>query len=53
MCGHLGTLVDHIVAVRDGGEFYDVDNWQTLCMTCHGKKTAAETRARGDRGSAK
>ena len=52
-CGQLGTLVDHIVAVRDGGEFYDVDNWQTLCMTCHGKKTARETRARGGRGSAK
>lgn len=46
MCNQLGTLVDHIVAVRDGGEFYDPNNWQTLCKQCHGRKTAEETRRR-------
>ena len=53
MCDHLGTLVDHIVAVKDGGEFWEPSNWQTLCVRCHGIKTAKETRARGDRGSRK
>jgi 5-methylcytosine-specific restriction endonuclease McrA len=52
MCGGLGTLVDHITAVRDGGEFWDRDNWQTLCMRCHGRKTAAEVRNRRGNGGA-
>jgi 5-methylcytosine-specific restriction endonuclease McrA len=46
VCDHLGTLVDHIVAVADGGDFWEPTNWQTLCMTCHGRKTAKEARRR-------
>ena len=49
-CEELGTLVDHIVAVTDGGEFYNPSNWQTLCRRCHGIKTALETRARRGNG---
>ena len=45
-CDPLGTLVDHIIAVADGGEFWDSANWQTLCRRCHGIKTAHEAHAR-------
>lgn len=31
-------LVDHIVAVTDGGSMWSWDNLQSLCMHCHNKK---------------
>jgi 5-methylcytosine-specific restriction protein A len=35
------TLVDHVVAHRgDVGRFWDRDNWQPLCRSCHNAKTA-------------
>jgi 5-methylcytosine-specific restriction endonuclease McrA len=39
---------DHIVAVVDGGHDLGLDNFQTLCVPCHKKKTAelAARRAR-------
>lgn len=37
--------VDHIVPLEDGGSDRD-DNLQTLCRSCHGKKTSGEQRAR-------
>jgi 5-methylcytosine-specific restriction protein A len=37
--------VDHIVPLEDGGSDRD-DNLQTLCRSCHGKKTRGEQRAR-------
>ena len=40
------TLLDHIVAVRDGGEFFESTNHQGLCKTCHFSKSAKEHQAR-------
>jgi HNH endonuclease len=38
-----GTCVDHIVPHRgDMTLFWDPTNWQTLCDSCHGKKTTRE-----------
>lgn len=39
-----GTLVDHIVAMLDGGEPWDENNLQTLCDRCHQVKRAGEKR---------
>lgn len=37
------TCVDHIVPHRgDLGLFWDTDNWQSLCETCHARKSASE-----------
>ena len=42
-CGKAGRLeVDHVVAVRDGGEFWQLSNLQSLCRRCHLKKTRRE-----------
>lgn len=43
----VGHLVDHIIELSDGGAELDPENCQTLCNTCHGKKTAAEREKRG------
>lgn len=37
------SVVDHIVPHRGNKElFWDKDNWQALCKSCHDKKTARE-----------
>ena len=41
-----GNVLDHIVAVRDGGAFFDLDNHQLLCKRCHFSKSAKENQAR-------
>ena len=41
-CGNLGTEVDHIVPVGEGGAKTDPANLQTLCATCHAVKSKAE-----------
>jgi 5-methylcytosine-specific restriction protein A len=41
-CAKLATCVDHITPVREGGAFYDLDNWQALCTSCHAKKSGRE-----------
>ena len=38
--------IDHIKPVKDGGDFWDADNLQTLCRPCHFKKTASENTTR-------
>jgi 5-methylcytosine-specific restriction endonuclease McrA len=38
---------DHVVPIAAGGERYDLANGQTLCVKCHGAKTAAENRQKG------
>jgi len=40
-------VVDHIVEIKDGGAAYDLDNLQSLCHSCHNKKTAQERKYRG------
>lgn len=34
--------LDHITPLVDGGEPYNSDNLQLLCIQCHGRKTAKE-----------
>lgn len=37
------TVVDHIIPHRgDQKLFWDQNNWQSLCKSCHDKKTLAE-----------
>lgn len=37
------TVVDHVKPHKgDIGLFWDVDNWQPLCVSCHTRKTARE-----------
>ena len=44
-CGALATQVDHVVAKRDGGTDA-LENLQSLCPDCHGRKTGREGQAR-------
>ena len=42
-CGARGRLeVDHIIAIRDGGAPFDLNNLQTLCIVHHARKTRLE-----------
>ncbi|WP_375592350.1 HNH endonuclease [Chitiniphilus eburneus] len=44
------TLVDHIIPHRgDRDLFWDQANWQPLCASCHGVKTAGEDGGFGNR----
>lgn len=50
-CLKLGTMTpatvcDHIIAVRDGADFYAPDNFQSMCASCHHRKSAKEGHAR-------
>ena len=38
-----GVMIDHIVPIRDGGNPLDINNLQTLCWSCHSRKTMIET----------
>lgn len=39
----LATVVDHIIPHRgDMTLFWDVENWQSLCESCHNAKTRRE-----------
>lgn len=41
-CGEPATLVDHIVSIRKAPHRrLDPTNYQSMCATCHGRKTAA------------
>jgi len=37
-------VVDHVVPIKNGGARFDWDNLQALCVACHNRKTASETR---------
>ena len=42
-CGKAGRLeVDHVVPVKDGGDWWDPSNLRTLDRRCHFSKSAAE-----------
>ena len=37
-----GTDVDHITPIRLGGQPYSIKNLQTLCKSCHARKSGKE-----------
>ena len=44
-CGRQASNVcDHINPVRLGGSFWDVNNLQALCTSCHNKKSGQESK---------
>jgi 5-methylcytosine-specific restriction protein A len=44
------TVVDHIIPHQgDEGLFWDRDNWQALCRSCHSRKTASKDGGFGNR----
>lgn len=46
ICYGKDAHVDHIVPLEDGGDDHS-RNLQTLCASCHGRKTRDEQRAKG------
>jgi len=38
--------IDHKIEVKDGGDFWDMDNLQALCHKCHSIKTYEEREKR-------
>jgi 5-methylcytosine-specific restriction protein A len=42
-CGELASQVDHVVPLHVGGLPYDCANLQSLCRSCHARKTLKET----------
>lgn len=36
------TMVDHIVPIKQGGEKFAPSNLQSLCWSCHSRKSAEE-----------
>src|SRR3990167_1549346 len=38
--------VDHIKAIMNGGDMWDINNLQTLCKDCHKQKTKSDFNAR-------
>ena len=40
------AVVDHVHEIEDGGEPYDYDNLQSLCHSCHNRKSAQERKKR-------
>ena len=34
------ALVDHIIPISEGGAPFDMENLQSLCVSCHNKKHA-------------
>lgn len=53
-CEELGLVipakdVDHKVEVEDGGEVFDIENTQSLCRSCHNRKSALKKRLRNSK----
>ncbi len=41
-CRRPAEVIDHIKPVAAGGEFWDAENHQAMCKSCHDRKTATE-----------
>jgi len=55
VCGKPAKITDHIIPHRgDVTLFYDSNNWQPMCWSCHSRKTLKENdnfhTQKGDRG---
>ncbi|MBF0421907.1 MAG: HNH endonuclease [Magnetococcales bacterium] len=37
------VVADHITPIKSGGDRYSQDNLQSLCLSCHSRKTAVES----------
>ena len=37
-------VADHIIRIEEGGEKYDERNIQSLCNTCHNRKSGRESK---------
>ncbi len=42
----LAKVVDHILPINQGGEPLSLDNLQSLCHTCHNRKSGRESHTR-------
>jgi 5-methylcytosine-specific restriction endonuclease McrA len=40
------SIADHIIPHRDGSDFFDASNLQSLCKPCHARKSAKEGHQR-------
>jgi 5-methylcytosine-specific restriction protein A len=45
----IAEICDHKVEIRDGGNPFDPSILQSLCRSCHNKKTAAEKQKRNNK----
>jgi len=44
-CGQMANTVDHIIPVKKAKMLaFDLDNLQSMCESCHAKKSAKERR---------
>lgn len=43
-CTQSSYYTDHIVPVADGGDKWNTDNFQALCKSCNGSKTAKQIK---------
>ena len=43
------TLVDHITPIKQGGAMFDFNNLQSLCWSCHSRKSIIEGSRYGKR----
>ena len=44
MCKRIASVVDHIIPRAEGGADYDPENLQSLCVSCHSKKSLKDRR---------
>jgi 5-methylcytosine-specific restriction protein A len=47
------AVVDHVIELEDGGEPYDINNLQSLCHSCHNRKTIVERKKRDNKSEFK
>ena len=45
-CGRPAVIVDHIKEIKDGGDAYDLNNLQSMCISCHNTKTSNQKKER-------
>ena len=51
-CGRVASDLDHIRPHKgDLSLFWDKDNWQSLCKSCHSEKTASEDGGFGNKAT--